>query len=34
MAIVGLIMVTLALVDAKMRQLIEGEEGLSTDGSF
>ena len=32
MAIVGLKMVTLALVDAKTQQLIKGEQGLSTDG--
>lgn len=32
MAIVGLKMVTLALVDAKTQQLLKGEQGLSTDG--
>lgn len=32
MAIVGLKMVTLALVDAKTQNLIKGEDGLSTDG--
>lgn len=32
MAIVGLKMVTLALVDAKTQNLIKGEQGLSTDG--
>lgn len=32
MAIVGLKMVKLALVDAKTQQLIKGEQGLSTDG--
>lgn len=32
MAIVGLKMVTLALVDAKTQQLIKGTDGLSTDG--
>lgn len=32
MAIVGLKMVTLALVDPKTQQLIKGEQGLSTDG--
>lgn len=32
MAIVGLKMVTLALVDAKTQQLIKGEQGLSTNG--
>lgn len=32
MAIVGLKMVTLALVDPKTQQLLKGEQGLSTDG--
>lgn len=32
MAIVGLKMVTLALVDPKTQQLIKGEQGLSTNG--
>ena len=32
MAIVGLKMVTLALVDAKTQQIIKAEQGLSTDG--
>lgn len=32
MAIVGLKMVTLALVDAKTQNLIKGEQGLSTNG--
>lgn len=32
MAIVGLKMVTLALVDAKTQQLLKGEQGLSTTG--
>lgn len=32
MAIVGLKMVTLALVDAKTQNLIKGEQGLSADG--
>lgn len=32
MAIVGLKMVTLALVDAKTQQLLKGEQGLSTNG--
>lgn len=32
MAIVGLKMVTLALVDAKTQQLIKGDQGLSTSG--
>nr|DAL12993.1 MAG TPA_asm: major tail protein [Caudoviricetes sp.] len=32
MAIVGLKMVKLALVDAKTQQIIKGEQGLSTDG--
>lgn len=32
MAIVGLKMVTLALVDAKTQQIIKGDQGLSADG--
>lgn len=32
MAIVGLKMVKLALVDAKTQQIIKGEQGLSADG--
>ena len=32
MAIVGLKLVKLALVDPKTQQLIKGPEGLSTDG--
>ena len=32
MAIVGLKMVRLALVDSKTQKLIKGNDGLSTDG--